>query len=121
VTTVLLLLPLLLLAAAGAVTTANAPAIRLEDDRLDMSAAARLLKVHKATIYRWSERGVQGVKLPVLKVGLRIETTREALNWFCGQLTRLRDGEPAETCFKTSRQRKREIDESAAQAERLVG
>ena len=39
-------------------------------------------KRNRRILVRWSNRGVAGVKLPTIRVGSELYTSREALNWF---------------------------------------
>jgi hypothetical protein len=42
---------------------------------------------HVATLYRWADRGVHGVKLETLRVGGTLCTSLEALQRFCERCT----------------------------------
>ena len=65
----------------------------LSDDVLRLSEAAKILprgrsgkKVHVSTLWRWSSRGIRGVKLETVRMGGLIYTSRKALQGFFGQL-----------------------------------
>jgi hypothetical protein len=47
-----------------------------------------------STLYRWSQRGIKGVRLETVQVGGTRCTTREALGRFFGRVTAARDGTP---------------------------
>ena len=59
---------------------------------------------HISTLIRWSERGVRGIRLEVIRVGGTLCTSLEALQRFCDRLTTGVDA-PA----PTTRRRRREI------------
>lgn len=42
---------------------------------------------HVATMYRWAQRGLRGVKLETIRVGGTLCTSLEALQRFCARLT----------------------------------
>ena len=44
--------------------------------------ALRGRKIHLSTLYRWIERGVDGVRLEALRLGRTLVTSREALQRF---------------------------------------
>ena len=44
-------------------------------------------KAHTATVYRWAQRGLRGVRLETLRVGGTLCTSREALQRFFERLT----------------------------------
>ena len=65
------------------------------DRLLTFSQAAKALPNRPAvsTIWRWHQAGVQGVRLPAIKVGGVFHTSEAALQWFCDQLTAQAEGE----------------------------
>ena len=87
------------------------------DTLLQISDVSKHLpgKIHVASIWRWVNRGVRGVKLETVLIGGRRYTSAEALQRFIERTTRAADGEPAIQQARTSRQRQRAID--AANAE----
>lgn len=80
-----------------------APITPFDRDLLSLRDAAKSLpgKVHFSTIWRWCTRGVGGRKLPVVRVGAILYTSRAALAEFC------RGEEPAQQApqRRTTRQR----------------
>jgi len=59
---------------------------------------------HVATLYRWAQQGVRGVKLETLQVGGTCCTSLESLQRFFNQLSGNDSAQP-----QTTRARKREI------------
>lgn len=49
-------------------------------------------RVHISTLYRWTTRGVRGVRLETLPLGGTLATSREALERFFAELARVRSG-----------------------------
>ena len=88
---------------------------------LTLSAAARSLPgrsgrgVHVSTIWRWSQRGIRGVRLETILVGGTRHTSREALQRFFTATTAAADGTPPAT--RTPHQRR----QAAQRAERELG
>ncbi|MCC6673300.1 MAG: DUF1580 domain-containing protein [Planctomycetes bacterium] len=64
----------------------------LAEEPLSLNDAGRMLGKHSATLWRWSLRGVRGVRLETFRVGRELRTTRQALLRF---LARLSEGRPA--------------------------
>jgi hypothetical protein len=62
---------------------------------VSLTAAAKSLpgRPHIATVYRWFQHGVRGVRLETLLVGGKRFTSREALQRFTEQLTAAAAGE----------------------------
>lgn len=79
----------------------------LSEERLTLLEAARLLKVHVATIYRWHQRGVKGHKLSTVVIGALRYTSRERLEAFIEATTAAADG--VEPVQRTSKQREKAI------------
>jgi len=82
---------------------------------IPLRQAARLLPkrragkpAHVATLYRWAQRGLRGVRLETIQVGGTLCTTREALQRFFDRLSK--DPEP-----ETARERSSAARERAAQ------
>ena len=69
-------------------------------------------KPNIATIFRWAQRGLRGVRLETLRVGGTLCTSEEALKRFFQHLTG-----PTETS-RLSKQRQREIDAATAELDR---
>lgn len=68
--------------------------IPLHEELLSLAQAASLLprrragkRPHPATLYRWASRGINSVRLEVLRVGATLCTSREALQRFFERLT----------------------------------
>ena len=49
---------------------------------------------HPSTLYRWSQRGLRGVRLEILRVGGRTCSSHEALQRFFDALSRAASGTP---------------------------
>jgi hypothetical protein len=49
--------------------------------------AATGKRPHKATVHRWMQRGVDGVKLEAVRIGRSVFTSRQSLTRFINQLT----------------------------------
>jgi hypothetical protein len=64
----------------------------LAEDRLTLSQAARLLRLHVGTIHRWRLRGCRGVRLETALLGGIRYTTRQALDRFVAATTAAADG-----------------------------
>ena len=60
---------------------------------------------HVATLYRWAQRGIKGVKLETIQVGGTLCTSVEALQRFFDRLS-----EPREPTPRQSPHRQREIE-----------
>jgi hypothetical protein len=90
------------------------PAPDLFDEGLvPLAAASKLLPkrragkaTHRATLFRWAQVGVKGVRLEVVQVGGVKCTSRAALSRFFQRLTSGGDSPPAHT----KAQRKRRIE-----------
>ncbi|MCK5941509.1 MAG: DUF1580 domain-containing protein [Planctomycetes bacterium] len=52
---------------------------------LPRSASGR--RVHVATVYRWAQRGLRGVRLRTFRCGARLATTREELSRWTAAIT----------------------------------
>jgi len=64
------------------------------EDVMSLTEAARILpkrragkRTHVATLYRWSTKGLRGVKLEVIQVGATRCTSREAIQRFFDALS----------------------------------
>lgn len=71
---------------------------------------------HAATIWRWHQRGVRGVKLETYVCGGKRFTTIEAIRRFIRRTTEAKDGAPVEAA--PSRQRKKQIEAAEAELDR---
>jgi hypothetical protein len=63
--------------------------------------------VNPATVWRWSLRGLHGVRLPTVLLGGTRHTSREARAWWVATITAIADGREAGR--RTPSQRHREI------------
>ena len=89
---------------------------------LPLRQAARLLPnrragkpTHVATLYRWAQRGLRGVRLETLQVGGTLCTSREALQRFFERLSKNPEPEaPHEARSATSQKAAELVDEELA-------
>lgn len=65
------------------------------EERLSLSAAARDLDVHVATVHRWVHAGVRGIRLQTSLLGGRRYTSRQALERFISNLNGGKADQPA--------------------------
>ncbi|HWB11540.1 MAG TPA: DUF1580 domain-containing protein [Pirellulales bacterium] len=81
---------------------------------LSLTEAAKFApgRPHLATVWRWCQRGVRGIKLETIVVGGRRFTTVEALERFITRTTAAANREPASV--RTPRQRQRAIEAAEA-------
>ena len=81
---------------------------------LSLTAAAKLLpgRPHVATIYRWFQHGIRGVRLETVLIGGKRFTSHEAIQRFAERGTAAAAGEtlPVRTC----KQRRVAIDRAKA-------
>jgi hypothetical protein len=63
-----------------------------------------------ATLYRWAQSGVKGIRLETICVGATRCTSVEALQRFCEGVTAAADGKPTSPPSRLTAQRKRQID-----------
>ncbi|MCH9656030.1 MAG: helix-turn-helix domain-containing protein [Planctomycetes bacterium] len=54
----------------------------LHEERLTLNEVAKRLKVHVATVYRWTLQGVRGRRLPSFFIGGRRYIKLSDLEWF---------------------------------------
>lgn len=78
--------------------------VLLSEQRLTLSDLAKQESVNMSTCWRWSLRGVRGVKLKTFSVGARRFTTREAFARFVEATTAVANGESATPRSETNRQ-----------------
>ena len=79
----------------------------LQERRLTLSQAARQLQLHVSTVWRWTLRGVRGVKLETSLVGGQRFTSHEALDRF---VARINATDSSASAVGNSHQRQREIE-----------
>ncbi len=84
---------------------------------LSLPAAAKSLpgRPHIASLYRWFQRGVHGVKLETILVGGKRFTSREALQRFADCLTAVDAGNPTPA---DSRRRQQEKQQAKAKLDK---
>jgi hypothetical protein len=93
-----------------------------EEDLLEIDEAPRRIPqhrgrpVHISTIYRWSQKGVRGVRLETALIGGRAYTSAEALDRFFDRLNAGRNGETNPQHRSPARRQR----EAAAAGERLA-
>jgi hypothetical protein len=75
-------------------------------------------RVNLATLYRWAQRGVRGVRLESVMVGAVRCTSAEALQRFFEILTAQADGQAATPDVRTPTQRRRAANRAARELER---
>jgi hypothetical protein len=62
---------------------------------ISLKQAARMVPtfdgntIHSATVWRWCKKGFKGIRLEYVRAGRRIATSREAMNRFFKNLTKL--------------------------------
>ena len=75
-------------------------------------------RIHISAIYRWIQSGVRGVRLESIKVGGSTYTSREAIQRFSGQLSRI--CEHGMSRSSRSRRRQRQIEQATRQVEAIL-
>lgn len=87
----------------------------LSETPVPISAAPKHVpgRPHAATIFRWHQRGIKGVRLETYVVGGKRYTSKEALRRFIERTTEARDGAPVEQA--PSRRRQAEISKAEAE------
>ncbi len=85
----------------------------LSEQRLTLNQLAKDEGVNPSTVWRWSLRGVRGVKLETLSVGARRFTTCEAFARFVDGTTAAAQGEKPQV--RTNRQREAAIARAEAE------
>lgn len=68
-------------------------------------------RIHVSTIYRWSSRGLRGVRLETLRVGGRMCTSEEALQRFFERLSDPAPGQARPSLSEAARRAEEEADE----------
>lgn len=86
----------------------------LNEDRLTMGELARQEELNPCTIWRWTGRGVKGVRLETFSIGGRRFTTQQAFQRFVAATTAAANGQDPTPASRTNRQRESAI----ARAER---
>ncbi len=85
----------------------------ISEQRLTLNQLAKQEGVNPSTVWRWSLRGVRGVKLETFSVGARRFTTAEAFGRFVHGTTAAAQGEQPQV--RTNRQRAAAIAQAEAE------
>ena len=85
----------------------------LDEQRITLNKLAQKEGVNPSTVWRWSLRGVRGVKLETFSVGARRFTTVEAFGRFVDGTTAAAKGEQPQA--RTNRQREAAIAQAEAE------
>ena len=72
---------------------------------------------HVATLYRWAQRGLRGVKLETIQIGGTCCTSREALQRFFDALTRSERNAKLDPRTPPDRERDRRIEDAEAECD----
>ena len=72
-------------------------------------------RVHVATLYRWSQRGIKGVKLETIRIGGTTYTSTEALQRFAERCS----GSDTRREKQTPHRRRREIEQAERRLDEL--
>ena len=88
----------------------NEDVIPLSDVPKELPPLRRGRRVHKSTVYRWTSRGTNGIRLEVAKIGGTLVTSREALQRFVDRLTAKAAGEVPPPDRRTEEVIERELD-----------
>lgn len=83
-----------------------------QNELMTLSEAANSLagRPHKLTLWRWTKKGVKGVKLRTTRVGSRVYVSREQLEDFQAAVAAAYNGEsPPKSATRTIKQRQRDI------------
>lgn len=66
---------------------------------------------HVATVYRWTARGIKGIRLEAVRIGGTLYTSREAMQRFAERLTTNSTPRPDETIQPARRKSAAAVDE----------
>ena len=97
-------------------TLLSAPA----SDRLTLKQLSKENNVSPVTCWRWTLRGVDGLRLPSIKIGNKRVTTRSMFNEWCRQLTENANG-AAVPVTAADAHRDNAIDHAEQEADQLLG
>jgi Protein of unknown function (DUF1580) len=64
-------------------------AVTLAEAAKHLPALRKGRRIHLSTLYRWTSRGVSGVRLESLKLGRTVVTSKEALQRFAEKLAQV--------------------------------
>ena len=84
----------------------------LDEERLSLTEAARRLKVSPSTVWRWTMRGVRGIKLETQVWGAKRSVTEAALEQFREDCTAAANGKSTATQSRTCKQRDRDYQQA---------
>ena len=90
-------LQLLLATMTTAIESGLDPLSLLNEDVIPLSAVPDEIpgkQIHPTTVWRWSNRGVRGIRLEVVKVGYEIRTSRQAVRRFLERINLPATSEP---------------------------
>lgn len=90
-----------------------------ETPRLTLTELAHREGVAVSTVWRWSTRGVRGVRLESFSLGCRRFTTEAAFARFSSRCTDAAQGDAVRP--ESSRQRETRLQRADAEADRLLG
>ncbi|MCO6043323.1 DUF1580 domain-containing protein [Aeoliella sp. ICT_H6.2] len=90
--------------------------VLLAEQRLSLGKLARQEGLNPTTVWRWSTRGVRGVKLETMNIGARRFTTQEAYERFVERSTAVANGTPIPQ--RTAKQKESAIDRAEAELEK---
>lgn len=88
-------------------------------DRLTLQALAKEQNVSPVTCWRWTLRGVHGVRLPSIKVGNKRLTLRSLFFEWCRQVTAVADGQ-AGNDVREDTHREDVVERADCEADRLL-
>lgn len=91
----------------------NEEVISFADATLRLPRRRKGKRPHVATLYRWAQHGVRGIRLEVIQVGGTMCTSLEAIQRFFNRLT-----DPDTPTTQLTRTRKREIEQADRELER---
>ena len=77
-------------------------------------------RVHISAVYRWIQRGVQGVRLEYIKIGGTTYTSKEALQRFADRHTG-NGGPSQETQLPATATRRKQIERAEREVEAILG
>ncbi len=97
-------------------TEAVKPPSEIAKDHVPRRRAGK--KCNVATVYRWMQHGVRGIRLEFIQVGGVRCTSLEALQRFFDALTAQAEGQPVETPQKLTAARRKQIKDAEQRLEK---
>jgi len=76
-------------------------------------------RIHISAVYRWTQRGIRGVKLESVKIGGTTYTSKEALQRFAERLSDHAEG--GDEARPKTKSRQRQIDRATKRVEEILG